>query len=69
MAMNIVIEFVLDRETSGSVKYREVLPDRTLAQYPNSSGAKIGVLYVRKTTFEAAGLTKFPDSLTVTVET
>jgi hypothetical protein len=62
----IKIQFQLDRETAGALKYSEVLPNGTLAPYPNSPGAKVGTLYVRKSAMNGG---TYPQKLSVTIDT
>jgi hypothetical protein len=67
-------KFILMNETKGALRYAEMLPNNSLAQYPNSPGAKIGTLYVRKTAFNSGGASgggpeaNYPKQILVTIE-
>lgn len=61
-------KFILMNETKGALRYSEVLPNGQLASYPNSPGAIIGTLYIRKSAFGSAPAANYPKSITVTVE-
>ena len=63
-AFKQLVLFHLDSETKGAVKYREILSGGQLAQYPNSPGASIGVLYIRKGCFRSEN---YPTKLNVEI--
>jgi hypothetical protein len=61
--LEITKKFRFVRETSGALRYHEELGGGLLAEYPNTLGAAIGVLYIRKSAIKG----KTPDQLTVTI--
>lgn len=58
-----VLEFALEGETKGALKFKEL--DSEGNQVSTVADGKIGQLYMRKSAFPGG---KFPDKLTVTVE-
>lgn len=60
MANKITIEFSLEKETPGALRYAETKNGKPVKI---SDGAKIGTLYLRKD-----GISGQPDKLKVTVE-
>ena len=59
----LAVNFVLERETKGAVRYQEVDDQGWPVEL---ALAKVGTLYIRKTAFDRG--TKPPNRLTVTVE-
>jgi hypothetical protein len=60
----IEARFKLDKETKGALRYQEV---DEKGEAIEQAWAKIGTLYVRKSTFERGAA--FPQMLRVTIET
>lgn len=58
----LVVKFLLDQETKGALRYKEVDDNGTPREI--TEGAKIGTLYIRKTAIPG----KQPPALSVTVE-
>lgn len=57
---NATLNFVLERETKGAVRYAEV-QDSSLDE------ATIGTLYIRKSAIREAGLTVIPKSVRISL--
>jgi len=57
------VRFKLEKETKGALRYQEVDEKGEGIEAP---GAKIGILYIRKSAFERG--TAWPQELRVTVE-
>lgn len=51
-------------ETPGAYRYAEVLPNGDYARFPNTPGAVIGSLYIRKSAFKGV---KPPAKITVEI--
>jgi len=60
------LQFELQNETKGAVRYGERLDSSKIAQAPNDPGAVVGTLYLRKSAFP--GATSYPSTLKVTIE-
>lgn len=67
MTMKLTANFLLMNETKGALRYAERLPNGSLAQYPNSPGAVIGTLYIRKSAFEGSPTSNYPKAISIQI--
>lgn len=61
--MQTQVKMKLERETKGAVRYFECDQNENPIEIPD--GAKLGTLYVRKTTFSGG---EYPQKITVTIQ-
>lgn len=64
----IKIPFVLVKETPGALRYQECKPGGGTYSTPNEPGSRIGVLYIRKSTFEKDRLAPSTVEVTLTFD-
>jgi len=58
------INFVLEKETPGALRYQEVDPCGGTFRAPNAPGCNIGPLYIRKTAFG----NEQPQKISITID-